>query len=423
MEWLCKARQKTEAFALSEEYFKNPDCLTWDDFYERLIRMSMDLSAELLQRVPFVMKSMMGLSGCISAKYLGNLLCSFVQRARLRVTDGQKLAAHCRTICPQEPHPEVLSDIFVDPFLNYLHGVYSDVLEAVRTSIGCGSVFEKIAILGFQAACDFSSEELFGVLTAELKNFCNNPNLKVDQQFSVVRISLARYEACVECGLFKGALDSLIDASFYINENSPRLIREKVEIEKSVFLQTLNERLLGAVQLVNLYDFYESVPVAPIIPTMAIADLALMSALASPIEGQLRYPRAFISLLNGNIPTRRDLIEKLMSNARRSPLKTFAMSAELHQDIASICTSFQAFIKEFGKAYRVPRLFSDLGFYAGIRIVQAFSVGREWVDITEVMRAVPWLSILEVHSVIAYAVRNGIIRARICTAMNRLRFS
>jgi hypothetical protein len=333
------------------------------------------------------------------------------------------MVAHCQRNALQKPDLEALSELFVDPALDYVCAVYADVLECVRVSTGCTPVFEKIIQLGFQTAAEFSSEDFFDILTQELRNFCGNPMLKVEQQLSVIRMALSCHRASAECDFHERGLHALIDAGFYINQHStPVKVREEFEVEKAVFLQSLEERHLGGLQLLALLEFYENAPVVPVIPTLSIADLALMSALAAPIKGQVRYPQVFVKLLNGAIPSRTDLIEKLIANARKSVLKNFAVAAELHENVTAICSCFQAFLKEFGNVYRVPRLFAALGVYAGIRIVQAFSIGREWIDLPEVIRAIPWLNEVEVHSAIGYALQKRMIRGRISAALNRLTF-
>jgi hypothetical protein len=114
-----------------------------------------------------------------------------------------------------------------------------------------------------------------------------------------------------------------------------------------------------------------------------------------------------------NHPGRPSLVSKLINSSRRSSLSEFATVAEIARDPPLICRTFQSFLREYGRLFRIPVLYTALGRFAGIRIVEAVAVERDAVAIEELASMLRWLDAAQMHTIIIRAIQYGVIRGRI----------
>ena len=103
----------------------------------------------------------------------------------------------------------------------------------------------------------------------------------------------------------------------------------------------------------------------------------------------------------------------LIARVRPSSLRALAAALEAHDDSCRICALFREFLSDFGRVFKTPVLFSEIGANAGQRAVQAALAAEGSVRLSEIERRINWMSDVEVNALIVEGVRCKLYKCRI----------
>ena len=411
-EWLIKVGQRREALDSLKEFFKTPYTRDWDEIYDRLAKLTVSLSIEFMEIIPGFILSLVHVGDHAAEEVLPKLVITYLQEGRVRISDEQRLESLARQMIDR-PLPKARMDqIFTQPAFSFLESVYMEFLPPLRTRSYRRKLYHLVLEKGYQVAEEFDSLHFFDLLSGEVDKSSNNLKLPIATQKRIVSALFLRYKTAVSIGRYFRAFRALTMANDFLQSHtSPMEAHETLEVNKTVLLQIRQDRLPAAVQMMQLVHFYETTPIDPVLPLESLKDLALMTALAAPLQ-DANYS-SFGRLIRCPVPPRKDFVAKLLNDSRRSSLQQFGMAAEQATDAAGICFFFQAFLKEFGQLFKVPELYRALGQYAALRIIQAACCHGESVPLDAFTQMLKWMDEFEVHAAISQAISLGLIRGRI----------
>ena len=420
IEWMSKTGQSMEAMSILQKYFEVPYARDWDDIYERLIRVATKLSVELLVRIPAIIKSMIEKANTAVADPLKRILLTYVQECRVRISDEQRIQSQAKQMLKIEIPKERMDYMFFKRALSFAQLTYLDVLEYLRPYDYRHDLYYKILRRSYELAGEFESAKFFDMLSSALDPLLEDKRMTVVRQISLLELLFVRYNVAIDLKMFTRAVGSLLKASEFLDSHtSPMELHEELEVDKALLLQIQEDRLPAAVQMMRLADFYETTPIDPPIPVQSLRDFALMTALASPLDND-RQDR-FSGLLQEELPKRNVFVAKLLDESRMTSLKRFGVTAEEHKDAAGICLSFQAFLSEYGKRFKLPVLYKALGNYAALRIIQSLCLEQSEVDLESISRWIRWMSEFEIDFAIRQAIEFGLIKGRIDMMRGKIR--
>lgn len=420
IEWLSKTNQRKEALEMVTEFFKTRYTRDWDDIYGRIVTMATSLSIEFMVCIPGFIGSLVQMADRAFGDVLTRLCLKYLEDCRVRISDEQQIEALSRRLIERYIPKPWGDGVFTDRAFEYLVTVYMDFLTNLRPKTHRHKLYHAVLEKGYQIADEFESLHFYDLLSSEIDKVASDKKAPIEFQRSVLKTLFARYQTAVNISRYSRAFRTLTIANEFIQSHTaPMDLHENLEVKKTVLLQIREDRLPAAVQMMKLVEFYDTTPIDPPMPVQYLRDLALMTALAAPlVDGNYA---SFKRLIRDDVPPRQYLVSKLLGESRNSSLRQFGIAAEEARDAKSICLSFQSFLGEFGKAFKLPVLYRALGTYAAVRIIQAAAAQQDAVPLEMFSHMIKWMTEFEIHAAISKAITLGLVRGRIDMKLGSLR--
>ena len=420
--------QIRQAFDVASDYFAKPYARVWDAPHERLFKNTLRLASQLMVAPESALHTAVRLAVTNPNDTLADNLLEFLSMCDERMEIEQQRADKELQNTPDSELfqkidlKKLIQESVVNASIEFTHKCYLAILERIFKIQRFETLYHTILRKAFEFTRKYNRPEFhreFCVSLMYYRTATENP--RQETIMKIINTQLVCYETSVFFKKYQRAIEALADAfDFSLKYNSlPLEIEKKIEEKKLEILQLTNNKRLAAIQRANMIDFYNSHPsVQPPMPIKEMLELVIIETAASPLfdessvkDDTVNFP-LFLKQTSGTIPSRSDVLTRLILKADITPLTIFIKAAETESDPFLISETYQHFVNQYSEKYE-KTLIDELSQYAAINIIERIRIHYDTISFYELGQFIPWMDHVPLEQLLVHAARFNIIPAHI----------